>query len=251
MKKLLLAIFVVAFGVLGASRADAVVDAELRYWYSDLDSEVRSTTGGVLGTDINFVDDLGLDDQKGFVEGRITLEFGRHSLRYGYVPLQWSGTGVLSRNITFGGQTYTASTATDSEINVDYHRLGYRFDLFDMLSNRVGLIAEVKYFDADATVKAPSLGFDETESIQAPLPTVGVAAQVGLPFLINVSGEVTGITLGSDAYVFDAEAMVNFDPAPFITVSGGYRYFTFHLEKDDDKADIDLHGPFVTIKADF
>ena len=79
----------------------------------------------------------------------------------------------------------------------------------------------------------------------------GIAAQVGLPFLFSVGGEITGISLGSDAYLVDGEAMVNLKPAPFVIISGGYRVFKLHLENDDDLADITVKGPFVMLKADF
>ena len=243
---LLAAVFVLSL----SSTASAIVDVEARYWFTDFDDTIRVTEGSTVGTDINLVDDLGVGDEN-FVEARITIELGSHKIRYGYMPLKWEGSNNLTRSITFNGTTYSASTNVESEIKMDYHRLGYEYDIIDSLNNKLGVIFELKYFDGEASLKAPSAGLDERESFKAPIPTVGIAAQVGLPFLFSVGGEVTGISLGSDAYIVDGEAMVNLKPAPFVVISGGYRVFKLHLENDDDLADITVKGPFVMLKADF
>ncbi|MEK7679870.1 MAG: hypothetical protein AAB356_06740, partial [Deltaproteobacteria bacterium] len=167
--------------VFTGTRADAIVDVEGRYWFTNLDANARISTGSVIGTDLDLVKDLGIDDKKGFLEGRITLELGSSKLRYGYVPMKWSGSKTLTQSVVFAGTTYTASTQVDSELKLDYHRLGYEYDVIDSLNNKLGMIFEVKYFDGSASLKAASLGFDKSESFRVPIPTVGIAAQVGLP----------------------------------------------------------------------
>lgn len=249
MKKLVAAIIVFLASVLAGSTAHALVDVDARYWFSNLDSKVKATSGGVIGTDIDLVKDLGLDDKKGFLEGRVTLELGSHKLRYAFVPLKWDGSTTITQAITFGGQTYSASTPVDSTLKLDYHRLAYEYDIIDMLNNRLGVIFEVKYLNGAARLKSSTL--DESQNISAPFPTVGVTAQVGLPFLISAGGEVTGLYAGNNIYLFDAEAGVNVKPAPFVVISGGYRVFKLHVEKNDDRADITVSGPYVNLKADF
>ena len=234
-----------------ASAASAVVDVEGRYWFSSVDSNIKVSSGSIIGTDIDAVSDLGIDDKKNFLEGRIRLEAGSHSLRYGFVPLTWDGSKTISQSIVFNGKTYSASTTVETDIKITYHRLGYQYDFVDLLDNRFGVILELKYFDAESRLRAPALGFNEAESVKVPLPTVGLAAQVGLPFLVNIGGEITGMGIGSKAYLVDAEAAVNFKPAPFIVLSGGYRIFKLHLEDSGNTADFILKGPFLMLKADF
>lgn len=250
MKKVaaVLAFFIVLFT---GTNALAIVDVDARYWFSDLDGSVKVTGGGVAGTDLKLGDDLGVDEKNNFFEGRITLELGSHKLRYGYMPLKWDGSKAITQSIVFNGQTYASSTNVDSELKMDYHRLGYEYEIIDTLNNRLGVIFELKYFDGDASLKAPSASLDESESFKAPVPTVGISAQVGLPFLFSVGGEVTGITLGSQAYLVDAELAVNLKPAPFVVLSGGYRIFKLHIESDDDLVDVTAKGPFVMLRADF
>jgi len=234
-----------------SSPADAIVKVDARYWFTTFSDSLQISSGSVTGTNINLIDDLNIDDKKNFFDGRVTLELGSHKLRYGLMPLSWDGTKVLNQSIVFNGQTYTASTTVDTKLKADYHRLGYEYDFIDLLDNKVGVIVELKYFDADARLSAPSIGLNESGTLKAPIPTVGVTAQAGLPFLINVGGEITGISAGSKIYLVDAEAGINFKPAPFVVLSGGYRILKFHVESSNDKVDLTLKGPFVMLRANF
>lgn len=229
----------------------AVLSVEGRYWFSNLDGTVKSTSAGIAGTDIDLVNTLGMESSKDFLEGRITLDLGNHRLRYAYIPMKWTGSKTISQSVVFNGTTYSASTKVDSELKLNYHRLSYEYDVINTLDNRLGLILDVKYLDQQARLKASALGFDKSESIKVPVPAIGLAAQVGLPYFLTVGGEVTGITVGKKAYLVDGEAGVNFKPIPLVTVSGGYRYFRLHIEKNDNKGDLTIDGPFVMLRAGF
>ncbi len=253
MKRILFTTAITLALVFFHTQAFAVVKLEGRYWFTDLEGDLNVTDGGLAGTDIDIKDDLGVDDED-FWEIRATLEFGSHKFRYGFVNLEWDGDNTLTETINFGGETFTVSTFVVTDIDIVYHRLGYEYDFIDTLDYRLGAIFEVKFFDVDASVEAPNVvpAVKESESFTAPVPTIGVAFQAGLPFLLDVGGEVTGITLGKYGYLIDAEAAVNFNPFPFVTLSGGYRYFKLHADVDDDfELDLDLNGPFVLLRVGF
>lgn len=253
MRRTLIAFIVLASLLAAAPRAEAVLDLDFRYWYTELDSTVKSSTGSVIGNEINFANTLGIDEHKSFFDGRATLEFGHHSIRYAFIPMDWDGVKTLSAStpVTFGGRSFTALDTMDSEITINYHRLTYRYDFFDLLDNKIGAIFEVKYFDADATIKDLTIGVSETEKIDIPLPAVGIGAQAALPLLFSVSGELTGIAISSDIYIVDGEAMINIAPMPLVKFSGGYRYLRLHYDRDNDLTDFTISGPFINLRADF
>jgi len=251
LRKFLVALVAFSAVLLASTDASALVSAEVRYWLTEIDADAKVTEAGIVGTDINLVDDLGVDDQENFWDGRIALDFGRHKIRYGYMPLDWSGSKTITEEITFGGETFSASALVDSSLDIDYHRLGYQYDFIEVKDSTVGLIIEAKYFSIDANLNAAALAIDETESIEAPLPTVGLAAELSLPALFSVEGELTGVTLGSDRYFIDGEAAVNFKPIPFVAVAAGYRYLKLHIEEEDDEGELMLKGPFVMVRGRF
>lgn len=249
MKKILALLAVLAVTVFASTEAGAAVDVEGRYWFTSLGTKISVTDAGVGGTEVDFTDDLGVDGNKGFLEGRVALELGPHRFRYAYMPMEWSATERIGTTVNFGGRTFAANTTVETNLKADYHRIGYQRDVFDFAGNHVGLILEVKYFDTEASLK--STVFDETESVRAPIPAVGASASFGLPFLFNIEGEITGMTLGSDIYMYDAEAALVLKPAPFVKLAGGYRILKFHVENDDDMAELSLNGPYLMIRADF
>ncbi|MDH4228037.1 MAG: hypothetical protein OEV59_09875 [Deltaproteobacteria bacterium] len=258
MKRIVLAVTAAAlFMCFSASNADALVDfkVEGRYWFTTLDSNVKISDTNVLGTDINLVDDLGLDEKKGFPEARILLGIGSHKVRYAFTPLSWDGKKNITETIKFGGKTYTLGNLVKTSLDMDYHRLGYEYDFIDLLSNKVGVIIEAKYLDFDVSLSESLTGKKESGSFGLPIPAVGVTGQVGLPMLFNISAEVTGMSFGSYGKVIDAEAAVNFNPIPLFTVSAGYRIFKLELEADSglnkDSADLNIKGPFVLVRFGF
>lgn len=250
MKKFLLLAFVAFSAFVFSSNAHAAVGAEVRYWFTELDSEVKITDLNVIGTKIDFSDDLGLDDED-FVEGRLFYESGRHKLRYAFVSMSWDADKTITKSIVYGGQTYSASTMVETELDIDYHRLGYEYQFIKADNYDVGLIFEIKYFDIETSLKATAAGLDESESVSAPLPTVGISFSAAPSENVVVEAEITGITAGSDAYVYDAEVLLGYKPHPQVLLSGGYRTFTMHAEDDDDEVDFEVSGPFVMVRATF
>ncbi len=251
MKRVYITLLTFLVVALTTPSAHALLSVEGRYWLSTLDSKIKSTESGLTGTELDLVDDLGVDKSNGFGGGRVTLELGKHKLRYGYVPLSWEGQKTLSQSIDFAGKTYTATARVDSSLDMKYHRLGYEYDLLDTLGNKVGIIVEAKYFNIDARLKADTLGYDERTSTAAPVPTIGATVQVGLPLLFSVGGELTGMTLGSRGYLLDGEVAVNVKPFPFVSFSGGYRILKMKFEDGDDKGVFDLSGPFLVVRGSF
>jgi hypothetical protein len=120
-----------------------------------------------------------------------------------------------------------------------------------VLGNKLGAIIEVKYFDIDASLKDTTAGKEATKRIALPMPAIGVAGRVALPFLFGVGGELTGMSLGSMAYVLDAEASADIKPIPFVSIEAGYRVLALHLDHSNSKASMTVKGPFVGLKAEF
>ena len=249
MKRPAFMIIFMAAAVFFAAEAQAVVEIDARYWFTNLSSDVKVTESGLPGTKIDLVDDLGVDDSKGFPEGRVTLGFGDHHIRYSYMPMSWDGDEIVTQSVNFDGKTYSVGTRVKSNFDIAYHRLGYEYDIVNTLGNKFGVIAEVKYFDIDASLK--SSVNSESKSLAVPLPAFGVAVQVGLPAFLSVGAEITGITAGNAGNLVDAEASLNLTPAPLVTISAGYRYLGLHAEQGNDELDFKVSGPFAMVRVGF
>src|SRR3972149_3029492 len=237
MKKILLLMVVSALSLFAYSNAEAIVHVEGRYWFTSLDSKVKVTDASLVGTEIDLVDTLGMDDKKNFWEARVDLNLGSHHLRYAYMPLSWDGSKTITQSINFQGKTYSASTKVDSSLDILYQRLGYRYDIIDTLGNKIGIIFDVKVLDIDARLNAP--GIDKSYSVTAPIPTVGLGAQIGLPFLFTVGAEVTGIAYNGN-HLIDGEALTNRHPIPVVPGARAEPVVAGTREVGDDKVDFKL-----------
>jgi hypothetical protein len=54
----------------------------------------------------------------------------RHSLRFVYAPLAFSGTGAFGTPVNFAGGSFSPGTAVDSEYKFDSYRLKFRFLIY-------------------------------------------------------------------------------------------------------------------------
>jgi len=236
----LLAVFVLAAV---PAMADEMVSFKAGYLTLNPKGEFAVFSGG-LGTKVDMEDDLGFDDSEDFmVEAAVQL--GDFRLTAGYLPLGFSGSGTLSRTIDFGGQTFNANTKVDSDVDIDLYDVGLTWYLlnFDDLPVRLQLGPElsVKYVDADLSMK--STGGNESESLTAPIPTVGLRGRVGLSDFLGLVGRV-GYLQYSDNSFLDADVQLEFSPIPLVGLFAGYRYFDIEVDESDVFLDVTFEGPY-------
>ena len=262
MKKLLIAVFLslailspysIAFAEEGVGDK-FILELEGRYWMPKLNANLKlsdyNTIGVmILGTDINIKNDLGIDN-KNFLSGRLILRLGNSKIRFSYLPIRYEGEKAVSQSVSFGGTTYSANTTVKTELKADMYDLTYEYDALKTELGFLGIILGVKYFDLYGKLEAA--GASEEGKGQAPIPVIGLAGRVYPIKYFNISGEITGLTVGK-ASIYDAEAELNINPIQYVGISGGYRIIRFSAEGDNkkDKATLRLHGPFVALMVRF
>lgn len=230
------------------TKAHALAEVEVRYWNAELELDAQVSTSAELGTEFDFVDALDMDNKEGIPEIRVKVTF----IRYAFTNLSWEGSDKITKDFTFDGVDYSVGVDAKSEFNLAYHRFGGEFGL-DLADNKLAFIVELKYFDAEMSLDVPlDPSLKKSESAGLPVPAVGVSFNVNLPFLISFGGEVTGMTIGSKLTVIDAEAVLNFDPAPFVDFSIGYRMLQISADDGDDNSlEISVDGPFARLNVGF
>ncbi len=256
----MLRVFLIAFTLLplvcGPVLADEIVS--LKAGYLMLSPEGSFTVDGnalsgtpISGTEIGLDTDLGFDDSENyFVEGALNL--GSFRLAVSYLPLEFSGSGTLSRDIDFNGRTFEGTALITSKVKLDIIDAGLTWNLinFDDLPVRiqVGPELSVKYINADLTmtgIEASSgLSVSETESAQIPIPTVGARAHIGLSDFLALVGRV-GYMEYQDNSFLDAEAQIEFSPMPMVGIFGGYRYLDLQIDDSGVFVDSQFAGPFA------
>lgn len=231
-----------------------ILELEGRYWMPKLKANLKLSdynTMGVelLGTDINVVDDLGIKNEN-FFSGRLILKLGNSKIRFSYLPIRYEGEKAVTQSVNFGGSPYTVGTTVKTELKADMYDLTYEYDVLNTQLGFLGIILGVKYFDLYGKLEAA--GVSEEGKGQAPIPVIGLAGRIYPIKYFNISGEITGLSVGK-ASIYDAEAAINVNPIKYVGISGGYRIIRFSAEGDNekDKATLRLHGPFVALMVRF
>lgn len=226
--------------------ADELIALKIGYQLLSPDGSIAGTVNGV-GQKVNIDQDLNLDDSEN-VTAEIALQWGNSRLSFNYLPIEFSGTGTLNVAGTFNGRNFSVSDTVKSEIAIDLYDFGYTYYFLNMddLPSRfqLGLELAVKVADAEVTFNDRSQNFVESESVTAPIPTIGARTRVALADFLGLTGRI-GYLEYNDNHLLDAEAQLEFSPLPTVGIYAGYRYFDLKIDEDDLFVETDFSGPFA------
>jgi hypothetical protein len=231
-----------------------LVELEGRYWFTTLDGRARVDSNSLSGTDVDFKDDLAIDDDDA---PGVRLTFGlplNNKIRLAYTFLRFEGDTTLDQAINFNGSTFTAGTQVDSRLQLHYGRLGWIWQPIAIPGIlKLGPMVELKgvVLDANVETRNATPSIEEGKELGLILPTVGAALNFTAIPKVDLFAEISGLPAGSLGHMLDAEAGIRIVPLPFFTISGGYRLLDVKIEHSDDSGEARLHGPFVGASVRF
>ena len=222
------------------------------YWFPELSGVIRVDDAGIVGTELNLENDLGVDNES-YPVTEVFAGIGKHHLSLAFYNLDYDGDTVLKRDIYFNGELFQVNDRIASSIEYDNYDVMYRYDLIDLenflAGGSLGLVARLMVFDGSASMASATV--TTKEDFTAPIPMVGANFHVGiLKDLIEARVLVTGIGY-SDNKVFDGQAEISLTPFPFLDIHGGYRFLKIDVEEDDVKLDFENPGFYVALTVSF
>jgi outer membrane protein len=252
MKKCCSALFVLALALILPSQVLADETVSLKVGFINLSPEGSFASGNTtianfVQTEIDIEDDLDFDD-KSEVMAEVALLLGSFRLSAGYLPLDFSGTSILSRDINFENQVFQANTPVEGNLDVDIYDLALAWHIVNIddapVRFQFGPELSVKIVDGEVSVVDQTTGIREEVSGTAPVPTIGARARVGLGDFVAVIGRVGYLEVSGNSFL-DADAQVEFSPLPFVGVFGGYRHLDLDIDEDDILIDATFAGPYA------
>lgn len=216
------------------------------FWNPTPDIVVTSEALGIVGSRIDFVNDLGIEKTR-FKQLKIVLRPGqKHKLRFEYTPISYEAVGSLKANIVFNGILYPVSLPVTTDLQWKAYRFAYEYDFVSRDRGFVGLVLEAKYTDVQATLS----NVLDTEFVRAkaPIPTIGIIGRGYVAPNISITGEFSGLTTGdiggedykAHYFDFDLYGTVNFND--YVGAQFGYRSFNVFYHVDDDEGELKLKG---------
>jgi hypothetical protein len=249
--RLLLAI--VLMGMSSVALADETVSVKVGYQTSAVSGQFGGTVQGqAVGTRIDTQKDLTFNHSDN-ITAEAALQFGNWRLQAGYLPLDFKGSGTLTRDVTFNGQTYVASTQVTSQVKEDIFDLAatyYLINMNDMPSRfQLGIQAAVALINLDTSLSA--VGKTENKlNVTVPIPAIGLRARVALADFLGIVGRVDYAAYSSDHFL-NADAQVEFSPVPLLGIYAGYRTINQKLENSGVFLDTTMAGPYIGVFARF
>ena len=205
---------------------------------------------GIIGSQIDFGNDLGMV-RKRHPEMRLTFKPGRrHKLRLNWLPIQYSQSAVLERRVVFQGIAFDVGIGVDSALRWDAWRFGYEFDVIARERGYVGLILEAKYTHIQAELDSV-VGYEYVKA-RAPIPALGAITRVYVTRFTPITAEVTAFRLpdnvvqGYEARYVDFDIYGTINLSNMVGINVGYRSMDMSYLVERDTGDLKLEGMYLS-----
>jgi hypothetical protein len=221
-------------------------------WSPTPDIVIASEGLGQLGSNIDFVNTLGIEKTR-FKQLKIALRPGmKHKLRFEYTPINYDAQKTINTTFVFNGQRYNIGVPVTTEVTWNAYRFGYEWDFLYKDRGFAGLLLEVKYTDVNATLTAAAVGAAQFTEAQAPIPAIGFIGRGYVAPNISITGEFSFFKLPEQAiesedysakyYDFDLYGTINFND--HFGAQVGYRSFDVYYKVKRDTGALKLKGMY-------
>ena len=220
------------------------------FWNPQPDVVISSEGLGQNGDPIDFVNTLGITKQT-FKQFKVVLRPAtKHKFRFEYTPIDYEANHVVPVTFVFNGQEFEVGIPVQTDFEWKAYRFGYEWDFLYYDRGFVGVVAEVKYTDVNATLFSPAVGVAQFTEARAPIPAIGFIGRGYVAPNISITGEFTFFKLPEKAltsndysakfYDFDLYGTVNF--TDHLGAQLGYRAFDVFYKVEQDTGFMKLKG---------
>lgn len=191
-------------------------------------NDVRIPGNG--GTEFSMADLIG---EGPYPAGRITADWdinGRHAIRAVFAPIEFDGTGTLTQQTLFAGQTFAAGVPTKGSYKFSSYRLGYRYTFLHEEHWRLRVGGTV--FVRDAEIELEQGSTRASDSDVGVVPLLNFAAEYYPAKRWRVVAELDGLA-STQGRAFDFSLKGHYDLADWCSVGLGYRTIEGGADNDE------------------
>jgi outer membrane protein len=187
------------------------------------------------------------------------------NIKLAYMPMKFDGSGVLTRDINWGGRTYKANADFNLSVKLDrvdttlYYNLPFvKTATAGKLDVELGLNVRTVMFDGklSGTEKNTNQSISESKSITLPIPMGHLAVEVRPINQVSLVGELNYISYSKNTYYdyavglrLNSHGFVQTTLKPFVEV--GYRHEKLKLDEESVKADLKVKGLYALVGVRF
>ncbi len=230
------------------------MDVGVGYWRQTPTGTLDYKPTSAFTGNIDLKDDLFLDtENKPFVRIRTELPLVLPNIYLMATPMSFKGSGPLTRDISYNGQTFAATTNIDSKVDLDHYDLAFFYPIPALKTATLGKLnidlgLNARKIDFEGTINQGSTSASKTLSIYVPMIFVGI--QVKPVSAFSIEAEVRGMAY-SNSHYYDYIGRLRVNPIPLVFIAAGYRAEDIKIDQSDVKAEIKFGGPFVEAGLSF
>jgi hypothetical protein len=217
------------------------------FWNADPSLLVSSESLGIPGTDIDLVQDLGIESEQMRRLNIVLRPAQKHKFRFEYTPVTYETESFpVQREFVFNGQRYRVGLPVSTTAEFKTFRFGYEYDFISRNRGYLGVLLDLKYTDVSVTLLSP-IG-EEFTTQAAPIPTIGLTGRGYVAPNVAIGGEVSFFRVPdnlSETYDgsytdYDFYGLVNFNRN--VGAQVGYRSIDIFYEADFDHGALKFKG---------
>lgn len=224
------------------------IEASYGWWNAEPSLIVNSESLEILGTDVNLIEDLGIEKHKLGKFDLVLRPGKKHRFRFSRLPMHYEADDTVKRSFVFNGQSYNVGLPVQTLANFDTYRFGYEYDFLYFTKGFVGALIDLKYTNVNVELNSP-IGAEFTKAT-APIPTIGIVAR-GYPIAnLAITGEMSFFRVpdnlaeqldGDGSYTdFDVNATYNFNR--YVGAQAGFRRVNIFYDVDLDSGTLKFTG---------
>lgn len=230
------------------------IGAGFGWWFGFLDADAKISLGNVIGTKVDLVNDLGVDDSIGVPVFNLWVQpLSWLRIQGEYMTGSVEGSKDINEDISFHGTTFSIHDAVKSELEIRRFSGWVEINPFHGSWGYVGALVGGEYVELDAKLASDIVGTVKG-SVQGGTATLGGQAVINLTEKIDLHGRLRGMSFsisGVDVDVYDMQAGLSYSPFKYFQLSADYRLLWLDVEEENNAGDLTLQGPVISAKLRF
>ncbi|RAJ02277.1 hypothetical protein LX64_03286 [Chitinophaga skermanii] len=214
-------------------------------------------TGGRLGTEIDFEDDLGFNNNSVTFLGNFQWRISRRSrLDASYYRLYRNSDYYINRDISFKDETYNVNSHVHAFFNTDIFRVSYGYAFVQKEKFEIGASIGAHIVGAQVGIgvygQNASLEKETDYDVTAPLPNFGIWGGYAFSPKWAVNAEFNYLALTIDDYhgrILAGTVSVLFQPIEHLQVFAGFTGLNIKVDAERDRFNGTLkwgyNGPMI------
>jgi hypothetical protein len=233
----------------GGIAEDYHIEAAYSWWNAKPELIVSSESLGILGSDVDLISDLGIEQRRLGKLDLVLKPSKKHRFKYQHLPISYSTDAFpVQRSFIFNGQRYNVGLPVTTNVDFSTDSFAYEYDFIHRARGFIGANINLKLTNIDVSLESP-IG-DEFFKQAAPIPAFGFAGRGYVTPNLAIDAEMTFFRIpksieeqleGDGSYNdFDIHATYNVNK--YVGTQIGWRKTTIFYETESDKGDLKFSG---------